>query len=90
MAGFQAVRSHIVRTLQRRLRTVHAGRDKGASAVEYGLLVALIAVVIAATVYALGTALSSRFSTSKRCVDNIGNSATTCTPGGGGGGGGGG
>jgi pilus assembly protein Flp/PilA len=36
-------------------------RDDGASAVEYGLLVALIAVVIAGTVVILGDALQNRF-----------------------------
>jgi pilus assembly protein Flp/PilA len=36
-------------------------RDNGASAVEYGLLVALIAVVIAGTVAFLGTTLTDKF-----------------------------
>ncbi len=36
--------------------------ETGASAVEYGLLVALIAVVIIAAVTNLGTAISSKFS----------------------------
>ena len=36
-------------------------RDDGASAVEYGLLVALIAVIIAGTVWALGGALQAQF-----------------------------
>jgi pilus assembly protein Flp/PilA len=36
--------------------------EAGASAVEYGLLVALIAVVIIAAVTALGTSISSTFS----------------------------
>jgi pilus assembly protein Flp/PilA len=62
-----------------------ARKDKGASAVEYGLLVALIAVVIAATVFALGTALNRKFSQAERCVDRIGNGPTSCQPGGGGG-----
>ncbi len=35
----------------------------GAAAVEYGLLVALIAVVIIASVTALGTSLSDKFNT---------------------------
>lgn len=35
--------------------------DRGASAVEYGLMVALIAVVIIAAVTALGTKLTSMF-----------------------------
>lgn len=43
-------------------------RDEGASAVEYGLLVALIAVIIAATVFALGTNLNTKFTDIKDCV----------------------
>ena len=49
------------KTLER-IRNVRTRRDDGASAVEYGLLVALIAVVIATTVVALGLALSGKFS----------------------------
>ncbi len=37
--------------------------ESGAAAVEYGLLVALIAVVIIASVTALGTSLSDKFNT---------------------------
>jgi pilus assembly protein Flp/PilA len=65
-----------VRMLQTRLRTLQNRRDRGASAVEYGLLVALIAVVIAATVYALGGALKSRFQDANDCVKTP--SATKC------------
>ena len=36
--------------------------DRGATAVEYGLLAALIAAVIVATVVGLGTKLNSAFS----------------------------
>lgn len=36
--------------------------ESGATAIEYGLLAALIAVVIIGAVTALGTALRSRFS----------------------------
>ena len=36
--------------------------DKGATAVEYGLMVALIAIVIIAAVAVLGTNLSNLFS----------------------------
>jgi pilus assembly protein Flp/PilA len=39
-----------------------ATSDEGATAVEYGIMVALIAVVIIAAVTLLGTNLSSRFS----------------------------
>jgi len=37
--------------------------EEGATAIEYGLLAALIALVIIATVTALGTTLSTRFNT---------------------------
>ncbi|WDZ85597.1 Flp family type IVb pilin [Micromonospora cathayae] len=45
-------------------------RDDGATAVEYGLLVALIAVAIAATVFLLGGALDDKFTDAKDCVTN--------------------
>ncbi|MCL4500919.1 MAG: Flp family type IVb pilin [Deltaproteobacteria bacterium] len=35
--------------------------DEGASAVEYGLLVAGIAVAVMAAIYAIGTSLSGKF-----------------------------
>lgn len=44
-----------------KLQSMWATRDRGASAVEYGLMVALIAVVIIAAVTALGTKLTSMF-----------------------------
>jgi pilus assembly protein Flp/PilA len=50
------------------LRTSRTRRDSGASAVEYGLLVALIAVVIAGTVFALGGALKTKFEKTNSCV----------------------
>ncbi len=43
-----------------RLQTA-ANRDRGATAVEYGLMVGLIAVVIIVAVGALGTNLTSLF-----------------------------
>jgi pilus assembly protein Flp/PilA len=48
-----------------RARSTRSSRirpDTGASAVEYGLLVALIAVVIAGTVVILGQTLNDKFS----------------------------
>ncbi|MDQ0258724.1 pilus assembly protein Flp/PilA [Sinomonas atrocyanea] len=39
------------------------GREKGATAVEYGLLVALIAAVIIGTVVTLGGQINSAFTT---------------------------
>jgi pilus assembly protein Flp/PilA len=45
-----------------------ARKDQGASAVEYGLLVALIAVVIIAAVILLGGNLSSIFNTTAESI----------------------
>ena len=42
--------------------------DKGATMVEYGLMVALIAVVVLVAVGPLGTAISSMFLTVKNAV----------------------
>ena len=39
-----------------------ADDDSGATAIEYGLLAALIAVVIIASVTAVGTSMSAQFS----------------------------
>ena len=57
-----------MKKLNARLRALRTRRDDGASAVEYGLLVALIAVVIASTVLALGAALEGRFGAARDCV----------------------
>jgi len=59
------------------LSTIRRRRDEGASAVEYGLLVALIAVVIAATVVTLGTTLKSKFD--KACAQ-VANDSTSSAP----------
>ncbi|WP_406831797.1 Flp family type IVb pilin [Pedococcus sp. KACC 23699] len=44
-----------------KLQTRFANREEGATAVEYGLMVALIAIVIIAAVVLLGNNLSSLF-----------------------------
>jgi pilus assembly protein Flp/PilA len=49
---------------------VRAQEEKGATAVEYALMVALIAVVIIAAVAFLGKAASNKFSTVGSAVDN--------------------
>lgn len=51
----------------------HINNDRGASAVEYGLLVALIAVVIIGAVSLLGNNLSDIFQT---VADNVSDSTT--------------
>jgi pilus assembly protein Flp/PilA len=54
---------NLITFLQHRLTMLVRRDDRGASAVEYGLLVFLIAVVIVTAVTTLGTTLSSVFST---------------------------
>jgi pilus assembly protein Flp/PilA len=44
--------------------------ESGATAVEYALMVALIAVVIATTVGLLGTAVKDKFDEAKTAVTN--------------------
>ena len=43
-------------------------KDRGASAVEYGLLVAAIAAVIVGAVFALGGTVSSAFTHTTACL----------------------
>jgi pilus assembly protein Flp/PilA len=57
-------------------KAVRSGRDRGASAVEYGLMVAAIAAVIVGIVFGLGSLIKSAFSTT--CT-NIQSSVTTTT-----------
>jgi pilus assembly protein Flp/PilA len=51
------------------IRKVTSTRDKGASAVEYGLLVAAIAALVVIIVFALGSVVKSTFD---RTCDEIG------------------
>ena len=44
--------------------------ESGASAVEYGLLVALIACVIIVAVTAVGTSLSGKFNSASTAITN--------------------
>ena len=60
------------------VRRLGKRRDDGASAVEYGLLVALIAVVIAGAVTALGIALNNRLTDVGDCVASA--AAADCNP----------
>jgi pilus assembly protein Flp/PilA len=53
----------------------HAKQDDGASAVEYGLLVAAIAAVIVVVVFALGSVVKSKFHNT--CVGVNGTAAGT-------------
>ncbi len=55
---------------------VEASKDRGATAVEYGLIVALIAVAIIAAVTALGKDLSELFTRIGGALDAAGPAAT--------------
>ena len=57
-----------------RIRTT-LRRDEGASAVEYGLLVAAIAAVIVGVVFLLGTTVKNTFSKTTSCISA---SSTSC------------
>jgi pilus assembly protein Flp/PilA len=46
--------------------------ESGATAIEYGLIAALIAVVIITGVSAVGTSLQAKFTTISTSVDNAG------------------
>ena len=52
-------------------------REEGASAVEYGLLVAAIAAVIIVVVFALGSVIQDKFSDTCKGVDGAGTSASS-------------
>lgn len=47
------------------------GDDRGATAVEYGIMVALIAVVIIVAVTAIGTNLGTTFNNVADAVDGV-------------------
>ena len=53
-------------------------QEDGASAVEYGLLVAAIAAVIAAIVFTLGVAVSDSFSDSCQAIDTLAGTGVGC------------
>jgi len=65
-----------------RIRTVTASADRGASAVEYGLLVAGIAAVIVAVVFLFGGFIGDIFSDTCATIANEGapGAETDCAP----------
>ena len=65
--------------LVERVRRFGRRRDDGATAVEYGLLIALIAIVMAVGALVLGNALSTRLNDAGTCVQNA-NSTDDCNP----------
>ena len=54
--------------------------ERGATAVEYGLMVALIAVVIIAAVAALGGVLNTSFTDTCTAIDTAANAANANCP----------
>jgi len=54
--------------LYARLQALLGTRDRGATAVEYGLMVALIAVVVVGAVTMLGSNLNEKFDTVQNAV----------------------
>lgn len=52
--------------------------EEGASAVEYGILVALIAVAVVATVYLVGQELNHVFMKVKNCLQSAGSGGSAC------------
>ena len=65
--------AEMFRTFAKKLHLDQAG----ATAVEYGLMVALIAAVIIASAAALGTKTDACFTTVKTAMDNGGTADTT-------------
>ncbi|NDC07777.1 MAG: Flp family type IVb pilin [Oxalobacteraceae bacterium] len=62
-------------TLKQKLQSFLAD-EQGATAVEYGLMIALIAAVILTTVGLLGTELNTKFTSVKDAVKNAGSTGT--------------
>jgi pilus assembly protein Flp/PilA len=61
------------------IRQVSRHRDEGASAVEYGLLVAAIAALIVIVVFALGGLIKGVFSnTCSNIKSGVSNTTTSC------------
>ncbi len=61
-------------------KVMHGARDRGASAVEYGLMVAAIAAVIVGIVFGLGTLVGNTFNNTCKAI-NVGTPAGGTKPG---------
>jgi pilus assembly protein Flp/PilA len=63
-------------------KVMRSASDRGASAVEYGLMVAAIAAVIVGIVFGLGRLVGGQFNKTCSAISNQGtiNSTETCTP----------
>ncbi len=64
----------------RRIVELKKHQDKGASAVEYGLLVAAIAAIIVVIVFALGTVVKTSFSKTCNAINTAQNGGNNCPP----------
>jgi pilus assembly protein Flp/PilA len=53
-------------------KVMRHAKDRGASAVEYGLMVAAIAAVIVAVVFGLGTLVKGAFDKTSSCIGQSG------------------
>ena len=63
-----------MRSLYHRLHAAWTGTDRGATAVEYALIVAAIALVVVVGAIALGQVVDNPFGTSASCAGDL----TTC------------
>lgn len=61
-----------------RLRAPHNDKEKGASAVEFALLVVIIALIMVVGGFLLGNALNGRLDESANCVADAGAGSTDC------------
>ncbi len=61
-------------------KVVRGGKDRGASAVEYGLMVAAIAAVIVGIVFGLGTLVGKTFNDTCSAINGGTNVAAGTTP----------
>lgn len=55
--------NHVVSKMVAKMQALWATREQGATAVEYGMLVALVAAVIVAVVLTLGQKINTAFTT---------------------------
>src|SRR3954452_20698946 len=64
-----------------RMLLAHRNRnDEGATAVEYGLMVAAIAAVIVLVVFLLGGVVKDKFTSTCGAINGTTGAAATCTP----------
>ena len=71
-------RASAAHSLRRRRSRVRPAGDRGASAVEYGLMLAAVAAVIAAVVWGFGGFVNSTFEDSTACLSYNGVGVPDC------------